>query len=68
MVFKDYMNSLPNVKVEEINKIAEITCSSVITVYRWISGKVEPPILKKRIIAEYLHKSVDELFPLGHNE
>ena len=70
MVFSEYINSLPNVKAslpnvkaEEINKIAELTCSSVTSVYRWISGDAEPPMVKKKIIAEYLGKSVDELFP-----
>lgn len=63
MVFSEYINSLPNVKVEEINKIAELTCSTVTSVYRWISGDAEPPMVKKKIIAEYLGKSVDELFP-----
>lgn len=38
MVFSDYMNGLPNKKVEEIQKIAELTCSSTMSVYRWISG------------------------------
>ena len=39
MVFSEYMNSLPNVKVEEIKKIAELTYSTPVTVYRWISAK-----------------------------
>lgn len=57
------MNSLPNVKTEEIKKISELTCSTPITVYRWISGEINPPMVKKKIIAEYLGKSVEELFP-----
>lgn len=63
MVFKDYINALPNVKLETIKKIAEITCSSTASVYRWISGEIEPPMLKKKVIADYLGKSVEELFP-----
>lgn len=63
MVFKDYMNSLPNQKLVEIKKIAELTSSTTATVYRWISGAVEPPMIKKRIIAEYLNQSIEELFP-----
>ena len=63
MVFGDYMNSLPNVKLDTIKKIAELTCSSTVSVYRWISGDIEPPLLKKKIIAEHLGLSVDELFP-----
>ncbi len=63
MVFKDYINSLPDVRMETINKIAEITCSSKMSVYRWISGDIEPPLLKKKVIAEFLGKAVEELFP-----
>lgn len=63
MVFTDYMNSLPNVKIETINKLAEMTCSSVMTVYRWINGSVTPPPLKQKIIAEYLKMDVQELWP-----
>ena len=63
MVFRDYMNSLPNLKLEEIKKIAEITCSSTVTVYRWISGEVAPPMIKKKAIADYLGKTIEELFP-----
>lgn len=63
MVFSEYMKSLPNVKVDTINKIAELTSSSVISVYRWINGTVEPPLVKKKLIADYLHKDVEELWP-----
>lgn len=62
MVLKDYINSLPNVKNDTIKKLAEITCSSIVSVYRWINGECEPSPLKKKIIAEYLGMSVDELF------
>ena len=63
MVFSDYMNGLPNLKVEEIKKIAEITCSSEISVYKWIAKTIDPPMVKKKIIAEYLGKTIEELFP-----
>ena len=68
MAFSDYMNSLPNLKVEEVNNIAELTSSSVMTVYRWISHKAEPPLVKKKIIADYLAKkgivtNLEDLFP-----
>lgn len=63
MVFKDYIDSLPNVRMETINKIAELTCSSKMSVYRWMSGGIEPPLLKKKIIADFLNKTVEELFP-----
>ena len=51
MLFSEYVNSLPNLKVEEIKKIAELTCSSTISVYNWVAGKTEPPLVKKKIIA-----------------
>lgn len=57
------MNSLPNLKVEEVKKIAELTSSTVISVYRWISGSAEPPMVKKKIIANYLGISVEKLWP-----
>lgn len=57
------MNALPNLKVEEVKKIAELTSSTVMSVYRWISGSAEPPMVKKKIIANYLGISVEELWP-----
>ncbi|RHA57658.1 XRE family transcriptional regulator [Bacteroides intestinalis] len=63
MVFRDYVDSLPNVRLETINKIAELTYSSKMTVYRWLAGDIEPPMIKKKAIAEYIGKSVEELFP-----
>ncbi len=66
MVFIDYMNSLRDVRSDEVKKIAEITSSSRDSVYRWMSGKVDPPMVKKKIIAHYYGKSVNELFPSNH--
>lgn len=63
MVFTDYMKSLPNQQQDTIKKLAQLTFTSPSVVYRWISGEIVPPMLKKRIIAEYLGKSVEELFP-----
>ena len=63
MNFSDHMKSLPNLKVEEVKKIAELTSSTVMSVYRWISGSAEPPMVKKKIIANYLGISVEELWP-----
>lgn len=63
MVFNEYVNSLPNVKQDTINKLAEITSSSTMTVYRWINGSVNPPMVKKKIIAEFLIKPIEELWP-----
>lgn len=67
MVFRDYVDSLPNVRLETINKIAELTYSSKMTVYRWLSGDIEPPMIKKKAIADYLGMSVEELFPTTKN-
>ena len=50
-------------RLETINKIAELTYSSKMTVYRWLAGDIEPPMIKKKAIAEYIGKSVEELFP-----
>lgn len=63
MVFSKYMNNLPNTKVDTIQKIAEVTSSSTMTVYRWINGTVEPPMVKKKIIAEFLGFKLEDLFP-----
>lgn len=63
MVFSDYMNSLPNVKVDTIKRIAELTFSSEVSVYKWISGETQPPRVKKEIIAKHLGMPVEQLFP-----
>ena len=67
MVFSEYMNGLPNMKVEEIKKIAELTSSTELSVYRWIAGTIDPPLVKKKIISEYLNKPIEELFPTTNN-
>ena len=63
MVFTDYMKSLPNQQMDTIKKLAEITCSTPASVYRWINGLNPPAPIKQKIIAEYLGMSVEELFP-----
>lgn len=63
MVFIDYMNSLRDVRSEEVKKIAELTSTTRSTVYRWISGEINPPSLKKKIIADFYGKPINELFP-----
>lgn len=67
MVFSEYIKSLPNQQQETIKKLAELTCSSTTSVYRWISGDIIPPALKQKVIAEYLGKSIEELFPNTDN-
>ena len=66
--FLTYMNSLPNVRVETINKIAEATCSSKMTVYRWLSGSVQVPPLKRKVIAKLLKIDEADLWPEQNNE
>ena len=63
MVFTDYMKNLPNQQQETHKKLAEITVSQPAAVYRWINGPTNPAPIKQKIIAEYLGKSVEELFP-----
>lgn len=65
MVFRDYIKGLPNQQFDTIKKLAEVTCSTTASVYRWMNGKSEPPMVKKKIIAEYLGKSVEELWPIS---
>lgn len=57
------MKSLPNQQQETIKKLAEITYSTPAAVYRWINGENTPPLIKQLVIAEYLGKKVEELFP-----
>ncbi len=61
MVFNEYINSLPNIKAEKIKAIAENCRVTDLTVWRWITGKTQPDALKKKIIAETLGVSEDEL-------
>lgn len=63
MVFRDYIKGLPNQQFYTIKKIAELTSSSVTSVYRWMNGDAVPHPLKQKVIAEYIGKSVEELFP-----
>lgn len=67
MVFTDYMKNLPNQQQETIKKLAELTYSTPASVYRWINGESRPPVIKQKVIAEYLEKSVEELFPTTKN-
>lgn len=63
MVFRDYMKSLPNEREEKIKKIAELTCSTRQSVYNWINGLSEPPLLKKKVIADFLNMDINVLWP-----
>ena len=63
MEFKDYVNSLPNVRETTILELAKLCRVSRQTVYRWLQGEFLPDPLKRRVIAEYLGKEEKELFP-----
>lgn len=63
MTLKDYFFDLEERKRSLINMIADQTLSSTSTVYRWISGEIDPPPLKKRIISEIIGLPESELFP-----
>lgn len=63
MTFNEYMNTLPNLKKETIEKLSKACCVTTTTVYRWISGEITPDALKRKTIAECLSINEDELFP-----
>jgi len=64
MVFSKYIQSLPNQQTDTIKKIADLTSSTTTSVYRWIAGKARPPLVKQKLIAEFLGFKLEELFPL----
>lgn len=68
MAFKDYVDSLPNLREDKIKEIAEATCSHVNTVYRWMNGSITPPPLKQKVISLVTGVSIDELFPDNKKE
>ncbi len=63
MDFKEYVNSIPNQRDELKTKLAILCRVSNITVYRWLRGDFIPDALKRKIIADYLGKSEEELWP-----
>lgn len=64
MAFKDYVDSLPNLREEKIKEIAEATYSHINTVYRWMNGSIIPPPLKQKVISEVTGISIEVLFPV----
>jgi hypothetical protein len=64
MTLTDYFSAIEERKRILINMIADETLSSTSTVYRWISGEIDPPPLKKRIISEIIGLPESELFPV----
>lgn len=63
MVFSEYMRSLPNQRQDTIKQLAKLTCSTTMSVYRWISGDVKPPLVKQKLIAEFFNMNLEDLFP-----
>lgn len=63
MDFVSYVNSLPNQRQEMTEQLQKLCRVSGITIYRWLRGDTRPDALKRKVIAEYLHMSEDELWP-----
>lgn len=63
MRFKEYIDSLPNQRYEEIAKLSKLCLVSESTVYRWLRGDFTPDPLKRKVISEYLKIPENELFP-----
>lgn len=62
MVFTDIRNQATE-RARIVKLLMEKTQTSESVVYRWLSGKITPPPLKQRIIAEVLGCPIEELFP-----
>ena len=68
MTFRGYYDSLPpserkSPKKEFVTEIAVLCKCAESTVRAWLSGAQQPDPLKKSIIANFLAKPEDELFP-----
>ncbi len=63
MRFKEYIDSLPNQRNEEISKLMKLCRVNESTVYRWLRGDFTPDPLKRKVISEYLNIPEHELFP-----
>ena len=63
MRFKEYIDSLPNQRYEEIMKLSKLCRVNKSTVYRWLRGDFIPDPLKRKVISEYLKIPENELFP-----
>jgi hypothetical protein len=63
MRFKEYIDSLPNQRNEEISKLMKLCRVNESTVYRWLRGDFTPSPLKRKVISEYLKIPENELFP-----
>jgi hypothetical protein len=63
MTLKDYFDQLDEQKRVLISRMESETMTSNSVVYRWISGEITPPPIKKRIISEIIGLPESELFP-----
>lgn len=63
MNFKEYVNSLPNQRIELISELAKLCRVNESTVYRWLRGDFIPDALKRMVISDYLNISEKELWP-----
>ena len=63
MNFKEYVNSLPNQRIELISELATLCRVNESTVYRWLRGNFVPDALKRKVISDYLNIPEHELWP-----
>lgn len=68
MTFRSYYDSLPpqerkSPKKEFVTEIATLCKCAESTVRAWLSGTQQPDQLKRSIIAKYLNKPEEMLFP-----
>ena len=46
-----------------VARLSEATMTTPATVYKWLSGRILPPPLKRRIVADMMGVPVEKLFP-----
>ena len=63
MRFKEYIDSLPNQRKEEISKIMKLCRVNESTVYRWLRGDFIPSPQKRKVISDCLNIPEHELWP-----
>lgn len=63
MRFKEYIDSLPNQRYEEILTLSKLCRVNESTVYRWLRGDFAPDPLKRKVISDYLNIPEKELWP-----
>lgn len=63
ITFTGYAEGLTNERIEFVKQLADLTTSTEVTVYRWMSGESVPTKKKREVIAKYLGKTTAELWP-----